>query len=81
MVAAGYHSGAIDSNGNLYIWGSGSFGEFLKPKKISLPTPVNYIFIRGFFGVAAETNRYQRVYSWGSNSYGELGCGNLESMK
>jgi len=26
VIAAGYHSGAIDIEGNLYIWGSGSFG-------------------------------------------------------
>ena len=56
-IAAGYHSGALDNEGNLYVWGSGSFGELLKPKKIVLPTPVDQIFIRGFFGVAVSSNR------------------------
>lgn len=67
-IAAGYHSGAFDSEGNLYIWGSGSFGELLKPKKIVLPTAVDLIFIRGFFGVAVSSNK--RVYAWGNNTYG-----------
>ena len=80
-IAAGYHSGALDSQGNLYIWGSGSFGELLKPKKIVLPVPVDQLFIRGFFGAVASTTQDQRVYTWGNNTYGELGSGNYESSK
>ena len=34
-VAAGSHSGAIDCDGQLYIWGTGVFGTFLSPLKIS----------------------------------------------
>jgi alpha-tubulin suppressor-like RCC1 family protein len=30
QIAAGNHSAAI-SNGNLYIWGSGCFGNYSKP--------------------------------------------------
>jgi alpha-tubulin suppressor-like RCC1 family protein len=74
-IAAGYHSGALDRDGHLYIWGSGSFGELLKPKKISLATPLDKLFIRGFFGVAISS-RQQKVYAWGNNTYGELGRGN-----
>lgn len=51
-VTAGYHSGAIDKFGNLFIWGSGSFGEFLRPKKFVLSVPIKDIAIRGFFGIA-----------------------------
>jgi X-linked retinitis pigmentosa GTPase regulator len=69
-IAAGYHSGAVDADGNLYIWGSGSFGELLRPKKILLPTPINQIFIRGFFGVAVANTYQNRVYTWGNNTYG-----------
>ena len=36
FIAAGYHSGALNYEGSLFIWGSGSFGELLKPKKIPL---------------------------------------------
>lgn len=79
-ISAGYHSGALDADGSLYIWGSGSFGELLKPKKIVLPTPLDKIFIRGFFGVALSS-RHSKVYAWGNNTYGELGRGNYESSK
>ena len=79
-IAAGYHSGAIGADGALHIWGSGSFGELLKPKKIVLENPLDQLFIRGFFGVAVSS-RLQRVYAWGNNTYGELGRGNYESAK
>ena len=71
-VTAGYHSGAIDRYGNLYLWGSGSFGEFLKPKKYVLPIPIKDIAIRGFFGLAIGQNSRNStyVYAWGNNSQG-----------
>ena len=70
-IAAGYHSGALDSEGNLYIWGSGSFGELLKPKKFVLPSGVDQIYIRGFYGVAVSSKRLEhRIYVWGNNTYG-----------
>ena len=76
-VTAGYHSGAIDRFGNLYIWGSGSFGELLKPKKFVLPVPIKDIAIRGFFGLAIGQNSRSEtyIYSWGNNTQGELGHG------
>lgn len=80
FIAAGYHSGALNSEGSLFIWGSGSFGELLKPKKILLQHPLDQIYIRGFFGIAVST-KYQKVYTWGNNTYGELGRGNYESAK
>ena len=69
MIAAGYHSGALDAEGSLFIWGSGSFGELLKPRKIILETPLDKIFIRGFFGVGISS-RLERFYAWGNNTYG-----------
>lgn len=68
-ISAGYHSGAIDSEGSLYLWGSGSFGELLKPKKIVLEVPLDKIFIRGFFGIGVSSSQ-QKVFSWGNNTYG-----------
>jgi hypothetical protein len=55
QIAAGYHSGAIDEAGFLYLWGSGSFGELLKPKKIFLDCQIQSLCIRGFFGLALST--------------------------
>ncbi len=71
-VTAGYHSGAIDKFGSLYIWGSGSFGELLRPKKFVLSIPIQDIAIRGFFGIAiGHTSKNEnRIYSWGNNTFG-----------
>ena len=33
-IACGYHSAGISSKGELYIWGTGVFGEFLHPKRM-----------------------------------------------
>lgn len=32
-VIANQHSAAISSNNELYVWGTGIYGEFLKPTK------------------------------------------------
>ena len=45
-----------------------------------LATPLDRLFIRGFFGVALSS-RHGKVYAWGNNTYGELGRGNYESAK
>lgn len=80
-ITAGYHSGAIDQSGNIYIWGSGSFGEYLKPKKFVLSVPIRDISIRGFFGLAIGHNsKYEsRIYTWGNNTFGQLGIGTFEA--
>jgi alpha-tubulin suppressor-like RCC1 family protein len=61
----------------LYIWGSGSFGELLKPKKYVLSIAIRDVAIRGFFGVAiGHTSKNEnRIYCWGNNTFGELGLG------
>ena len=80
-ISAGYHSGAIDQEGNLYIWGSGTFGELLRPKKFVLEYPVDEIYIRGFYGVAISNKGQKHFYVWGNNTFGELACGNFEHSK
>ena len=77
-VAAGTHSAAISDQGELFIWGSGEFGEFLKPKKVrKLPAPIRSLDIGGKFGAALDTQG--NVWTWGSNSRGELGLGDYEA--
>jgi X-linked retinitis pigmentosa GTPase regulator len=67
----------MSDNGELYIWGSGIFGEFLSPQRvISLKTPVRDISIGGCFGAAIDINGM--VWTWGSNANGELGVGDYD---
>lgn len=76
-ISCGHHTAALSSNGELYIWGSGIFGEFVAPQKvISLKYPVKDIEIGGCFGAAVDTNGM--LWTWGSNTSGELGVGDYE---
>lgn len=34
-IAAGHHSAAINLKGELFVWGSGIFGEFLLPTRFA----------------------------------------------
>ena len=77
-VAAGHHSAAISDQGELFVWGSGAFGEFLKPKKVrKLPAPIRNLALGGAFGAALDTQGH--VWTWGNNSSGELGVGDYEA--
>lgn len=68
-IAAGYHSGAIDSLGYLHLWGSGTFGELLRPKRFSLGFNVHELHIHGFFGLAISQSEH-RIAIWGNNTSG-----------
>jgi X-linked retinitis pigmentosa GTPase regulator len=79
-VAAGNHSAALTNKGELFVWGTGVFGEFLLPiefgKAGSFLAPVTEISIGGSFGLALDTKG--NLYSWGSNASGELGMGDFK---
>lgn len=74
ILCNGY-SIAISENGDVYIWGTSVFGEYLTPYKIS--SYARDICIGGTFGLIVDEN--YNVYSWGNNSYGELGLGDYET--
>lgn len=59
----------------MFLWGSSTFGEYLKPTKIKKPSTLIEFSIGGFFGVAIDNKK--NVYSWGNNNYGELGLGHF----
>ena len=76
QIAAGTHSGAVDCDGQIYIWGQGVFGKYLSPLKISNRDDLGYfdsISISYGFGVAKS--KHGKVYAWGLNSNGQLGQG------
>jgi X-linked retinitis pigmentosa GTPase regulator len=74
-ISAGNHSGAVTDKGQLFIWGTGVFGEYLAPTRLSVGT-VKDVSIGGSFGVALDSSG--RLLSWGANSNGELGNGDFE---
>eukprot|EP00826_Nyctotherus_ovalis_P031579 TRINITY_DN2525_c0_g1_i7.p1 TRINITY_DN2525_c0_g1~~TRINITY_DN2525_c0_g1_i7.p1 ORF type:complete len:839 (-),score=257.71 TRINITY_DN2525_c0_g1_i7:25-2541(-) len=77
-VAAGNHSAAVTSRGELYVWGTSLFGEYLVPTLFcSSGMCVEEVSIGGSFG--AVIDRRGSLYTWGSNASGELGMGDFEA--
>lgn len=70
------HSAAISDKGQLFIWGTGVFGEYLQPTKFSIPVCKD-VAIGGSYGLAVDISG--NVHAWGANSNGELGVGDYES--
>lgn len=86
FISLGYiHSGVIDENGDIYIWGHNRFGQIgngntidqLTPIKISLPNGVKTktLSLGGFHSMAIGEDG--KLYSWGYNGYGQLGVGTV----
>ena len=73
QVAAGSFSGSVSmDSGDLYLWGSGSFGEFLTPHRVkTIHGSTVDVSIGNNFGVAI--NKSGGVYTWGHCMSGELG--------
>jgi X-linked retinitis pigmentosa GTPase regulator len=76
-VAAGQHSAGITSTGELFVWGSGIFGELLVPCKMNCASKFNDLDVGNGFGMAID--RSGNIWGWGSNSSGALGTGDQES--
>ena len=76
-IACGHHSAALTDKGEIFIWGTGIFGEHLSPIQFTQNGVLfRDIDIGGFFGAAIDENRL--VWTWGSNTSGELGLGDFE---
>jgi len=78
-VVAGKHSAAVTDKGEVFIWGTGIFGEYLSPipfGKEIFAGPIKDVSIGGSFGAAIDYKG--ALYTWGSNTNGELGMGDFE---
>lgn len=78
-VACGNHTAGLSDKGELYLWGTGPFGEKLLPWKVPLPTPLRDLEVGGCFGAAIDASK--RVWTWGTNSSGELGHGDFSQRR
>lgn len=79
-VSCRHHTAAISVDGELYFWGTSIFGEYLTPQKITgMSVKMKDISIGGCFGSGLDQNG--KLWTWGSNSSGELGVGDYEPRK
>ena len=65
----------MNTQGQLFFWGTGVFGSFYEPKLI-LDSDIADVSVGGCFGAAVD--RDGLVWTWGSNAQGELGLGDGE---
>lgn len=78
-IACGHHSAAVTEDGDLYVWGTGVFGEYLTPQRFSAldqEQQFKFVSIGGTFGAAVSHDG--SVWTWGMNTNGELGIGDNE---
>lgn len=79
-VSCGHHSGALTDAGEVFLWGTGVFGEFVSPFRASKGgVRFKDIEIGSFFGAAIDDTGL--IWTWGSNTSGELGLGDYEPRK
>ncbi|KAM3130371.1 hypothetical protein pb186bvf_017574 [Paramecium bursaria] len=69
-IEASNFSAAITTQGELFIWGSGIFGEFDIPHQMDLETQIQKVKLGEGFGVILDING--QVHTFGKNSSGEL---------
>lgn len=86
IAAGGYHSRALKNDGTVYAWGYSGYGQLghdVDTLALYIPHPVLVeglagvaaISGGGFYSLALKTDG--TVWTWGSNSHGELGNGSI----
>ena len=77
FIAAGGFSAAIaNENKSLYLWGTGTFGEFEYPHRVKkISGSVKFVSVGQDFGAAITTDN--ALYTWGDNPQGQLGTGDF----
>ena len=75
-ISCGHHSAAITHEGNLFIWGTGSFGELLSPTLFPNVRDAEELKLGACFGVVRDAN--DNIWTWGTNTSGELATNDYE---
>lgn len=82
-IHASNYSAALTEKGDLFIWGTGTFGEYFTPQKLNTPKEKFTDICIGYnFGFAIDLNC--KLFCWGDNQCGQLGFGDFdikESLK
>lgn len=73
QIAAGTQSAAVTRDARLYLWGSGVFGEYLTPQRLKGALEAQTVSLGSGFGAALDAQGH--IWTWGSNTVGELGHG------
>lgn len=69
-ISGGNYCAAGTANGEWYLWGTGGFGVFKYPTKMSFLKNANEVSMGMNFGVLSRNGQ---VWVWGCNRWGELG--------
>lgn len=79
-IAAGYaHTCALNTSGEAYCWGAGTYGELGNSASVSSPSPVavsgglTFVSISAGSGFSCGIATSGATYCWGRNQYGQLG--------
>ncbi|WP_256760784.1 cadherin-like beta sandwich domain-containing protein [Cohnella sp. WQ 127256] len=79
VVAGGYHSLALKSDGTVLAWGGNAFGQLGDDTEIDRSTPIQVTGLSGVTKIAAGNTHSLAlksdgtVWAWGNNNYGQLG--------
>lgn len=82
ISSGGSHNLAIDKNGKLWGWGTSYNGELAQSSNIAYSTPVaiggstkTFCKITAGLYFSGGIDKNGKVWTWGSNAYGQLGDG------
>ena len=89
LSAGKFHSLAVSKDGNLYSWGHGRHGKLGHGDELSQPLPLKVLALIGQRVKTVATadshvlvvTEYGALFSWGSDTFGQLGHGNTASGK
>ena len=88
IISAGYsHSLAIDTEGNLWTWGSNKYGQLGNDSTTDSLIPIQIMSGTKFKSVSAgywhslAVDAEGNLWSWGWNGYGDLGNGTTTTSK
>ena len=81
VVAAHEYSVALDSDGNVWTWGSNTYGQLGDGSKVSRTSPILVEGVSDIISISAgwehtlAMNSSGEVFAWGNNKYGQLASG------